>query len=293
MNNGYPWFRFYPADWLAEQNLLLCSYAGRGLWIELLALMYTTDEQGFLARRGRPMTAGEGVRLRGGTVEEVEDLLKELEDNGVLSRTDKGVIYSRRMVRDLQRRAKESDKKRHQRDDSPGFVPPHVPKDVPGHVPAPVPPRVREQEDRQKSERGRLPPADTKTPDAPPSLEVVLAYGRENGVTQDDARQFFDENTAAGWLDKHGRPIRDWRASLRRWRDSPIGQKKNGALVTFDRETDPAVKDYARQAADLLAAGENDNLERLYWKVSSNCGEKGLARVKRHARELVKQRKTS
>ena len=293
MNGGFPWFKFYPSDWLAEQSLLLCSYAARGLWVELLMLMYGAEKQGYLILRGRPMTAGEIVRLRGGTVEEVEALLTELEASGVFSRTAEGAIFSRRMVRDLERRAKEAEKKRRQRTGGPDAGPPDVPDHVPDHVPRDVPGRVRSPEERINKQRESPSAALTGKPDAPPSFKEVLSCGRANGVTEDDARQFFNENASAGWHDKHGRPIRDWRAALLRWRDSPVGRTRNGALVTFDRETDPVVKDYAKQAADLLSRDERDDLERLYWKVSSNCGEKGLARVKRHARELVKQRKSA
>ena len=38
-----PWMKWYPADWRSDPGLRMCSFAARGLWADLLALMH---EQG-------------------------------------------------------------------------------------------------------------------------------------------------------------------------------------------------------------------------------------------------------
>ncbi len=50
----------------------------------------------------------------------------------------------------------------------------------------------------------------------PPSLEEIAAYCREraNGI---DAQHFLDYYTANGWVQGKGKPIRDWKATVRTW----------------------------------------------------------------------------
>jgi hypothetical protein len=100
MNRGLPWSQYYWADWLNEPTLRLCGYAARGLWADMLALMYQSDEPGRLMINGKAMTPDQLAHLRGGTTDEVKSLLAELEGAGVFSRDEGGVIFSRRMVRD-------------------------------------------------------------------------------------------------------------------------------------------------------------------------------------------------
>ena len=101
MSRRLPWVKWSYADWLNEHALLLCPYAARGLWADLLALMYHSPEPGYLLIAGAAMTPDQVAKLRGGTADEVTALLGELERAGVFSRDRRGVIYSRRMVRDL------------------------------------------------------------------------------------------------------------------------------------------------------------------------------------------------
>lgn len=43
-----PSFQFYPADWRNNAKLRRCSWAARGVWIELLGLLHDSDEYGIL-----------------------------------------------------------------------------------------------------------------------------------------------------------------------------------------------------------------------------------------------------
>lgn len=95
-----PSFQWYPNDWLSAPDVRACSVAARGLWIDMLMLMHGGEPYGHLTMNGKvvlPPVLARIVRLN---VEEVETLLAELEDMGVFSRTEEGVIYCRRMVRD-------------------------------------------------------------------------------------------------------------------------------------------------------------------------------------------------
>jgi hypothetical protein len=98
-------FRFYPNDWLGNPFLTLCSLAAQGLWLRLLCHAHKNDRRGYVQNAdGTPYSIAQLARLAGRSEEEVTHALTELESFGILSRTRSGVIYSRRMVREQQRR---------------------------------------------------------------------------------------------------------------------------------------------------------------------------------------------
>lgn len=99
-----PSFQFYPADWRKDAALQSCSVAAQGLWINALCIAHECDPYGHLTVNGKPMTAAQIGRLVGISPKEADRLIAELEDAGVLNRTEEGAIYSRRMVRDEQSR---------------------------------------------------------------------------------------------------------------------------------------------------------------------------------------------
>ena len=95
-----PWFKFFPNDWLSDPTLRICTPAARGLWIDCVALMHQADPYGHLLVNGKPPSERQLAVLTALTIDEVQTLLAELETAGVYSRTEDGIIYSRRMVRD-------------------------------------------------------------------------------------------------------------------------------------------------------------------------------------------------
>jgi hypothetical protein len=98
-----PWLKFYPNDWRGEPRLRMCSLAARGLWIDLMSYMHEGEPYGHLTINGAAPNMAALVSLIGRPSKEVEKALAELEAQCVFSRTDRGVIFSRRMVRDEQR----------------------------------------------------------------------------------------------------------------------------------------------------------------------------------------------
>ena len=102
-----PAFQFYPGDWLKDPALRACSFAGRGLWMDMLCLMWESEERGVLASNGRVWT-DEMILRACGVTSALQDahLLSELLDLGVASRRDDGAIYCRRMVREEDSRTK-------------------------------------------------------------------------------------------------------------------------------------------------------------------------------------------
>ncbi len=89
-----PSFQFYPGDWLKDPCLRHCSLAARGVWVDVLCLMFESKERGVL-----PWSLEAVAAAVSGSTDEVLQCLHELDAKGVLSR-DNGRIICRRMVRD-------------------------------------------------------------------------------------------------------------------------------------------------------------------------------------------------
>lgn len=120
-----PWMKWYTRDWRADPPLRMCSYAARGLWVDLLSLMAESRVFGFLLVEGVVPTARQLAGLLGGTEKEITRLRHELQDANVFSVTGcempddvkalvpddmpHGVILSRRMVRDKAKADKDRD----------------------------------------------------------------------------------------------------------------------------------------------------------------------------------------
>ena len=101
-----PAFQFYPGDWLKDPALRAASSGARGLWIDMLCLMWESQPRGYLQTpTGAPLTDEQIARMTGNcSLEDVRGWLAELESLGVFSRTSSGVIYSRRLVREERKR---------------------------------------------------------------------------------------------------------------------------------------------------------------------------------------------
>lgn len=100
-----PAFQFYPGDWMKDPALRSVSLAARGLWIDMLCLMHESARRGYLQHAtGKPVTAEQLARMTGCSTDDVSRLLQELTTSGVFSCTEHGVIYSRRFVREENKR---------------------------------------------------------------------------------------------------------------------------------------------------------------------------------------------
>lgn len=91
----------YPGDWMKDPALRACSVAARGLWIDMVCLMFESTQRGVLLVNNMPATEKHVSRMTGVSPANTKTLLAELKMNGVCSiRENDGAIYSRRMVRD-------------------------------------------------------------------------------------------------------------------------------------------------------------------------------------------------
>src|SRR5919108_6090925 len=95
-----PWMKWFWSDWRSDPNLHACSLAARGLWAEMLGIMYFAVPYGHLLVNGRQISIAELALQVGRPVPEVKRAFTELGKHLVYSMTDDGIVYSRRMVRD-------------------------------------------------------------------------------------------------------------------------------------------------------------------------------------------------
>lgn len=96
-----PGFWFFTGDWLKDSELRFCSIFARGLLVDLLCILFEAKERGYASKPdGTPRTNEEIVSaVSGGSIEEKLAALAELESSGVLSRDNRGVLFSRRLAR--------------------------------------------------------------------------------------------------------------------------------------------------------------------------------------------------
>ena len=82
--------------------------ASQGLWINLLRLMFQSERPGFLQINGKPMTTLQIAKRTGFDRRSIEKKLAVLIANKVCSVDENGVLYSRRMVREIEARLKKN-----------------------------------------------------------------------------------------------------------------------------------------------------------------------------------------
>lgn len=111
-----PAFQFYPGDWMKDPSVRRCSHAARGVWVDMLCLMFECDERGVLINGGCPWSREDVAAAVGGNLDVTLRCIDELVTKGACSiRESDGAFYSRRMVRDEAERAKARDRKREER----------------------------------------------------------------------------------------------------------------------------------------------------------------------------------
>ena len=187
----------------------------------MLCLMAMSDRRGYLEENRKPMLPAQLARRIGAKLAEVKRLLAMLEQAGVFSRDDKGVIYSRRMVDD-ERRTVEARRWGRQGGNpkltGEGITSPLTPKDNPTLNPDNGTAGLNSEPRIQKPDPRRL---DTHTArkGAPviPTLEDVKAEAEGSGLPDREAGRFFHYWEARDWKDKAGKPLTKWQSVLRTW----------------------------------------------------------------------------
>lgn len=100
MPRKMPAFQFYVGDWLKCPELSVVSPAARGVWIDLLCLMWESEDRGKLVSGGKPWTDKEIVAAVRGNPRVVQAALERLTFCQVCERDVNGALTCRRMVRE-------------------------------------------------------------------------------------------------------------------------------------------------------------------------------------------------
>jgi hypothetical protein len=100
-----PSFQFYPGDWQKDPDLRRCSKAAKGMWMDMICLMFECPVRGtFISGDGVAWLDREIAEAVGGDVATNLECLAELLSKGVAKRNAQGAIFSRRLVRDEEQR---------------------------------------------------------------------------------------------------------------------------------------------------------------------------------------------
>ncbi len=99
-----PSFQFYPGDWKRDAGVQSLSFEERGVWFEMMLLMFESAERGKLVfGTGTPMPEDAVARSLGLDRQRYVQILRKLLDYGVASKDEKtGIVFCRRMVRDAE-----------------------------------------------------------------------------------------------------------------------------------------------------------------------------------------------
>jgi len=96
-----PGFWFFTGDWMKDPELRFCSIFARGLLVDLLCILHEAKEQGYASNPDGTARSDEQIvdAISGGSRDDKLAGLAELERSGVLSRDNRGVLFSRRVAR--------------------------------------------------------------------------------------------------------------------------------------------------------------------------------------------------
>lgn len=100
--DGRPATLWYWKDWFADVEVMTCSLAAQGLWINMLGIMSMSEIRGALIMAGKQMDNKSLAAFVRTSEEETSLLLEELESHNVFSRLPDNTIINRRMYGERQ-----------------------------------------------------------------------------------------------------------------------------------------------------------------------------------------------
>ena len=224
-----PAMQFYPGDWKRDAGVQSLSYEERGVWFELLLLMFESPERGKLIfRPGTPMPEDAVARALGLDKQKYNQIVSKLLEYGVASmEPETGIIYSRRMVRDA-----EVSKKRAEAGKMGGN---------------PVLLNQNASKTKAKRKQNPTPSSSYSTSD----ILTPLTRPREEGFTREQvleaakwpdvnisaekAEEFFNHYDKQGWVFGNGQPVVKLASALRDWKKDKLQtrQKNHGNENNF------------------------------------------------------------
>lgn len=100
---------------MKDPALRRCSRAARGMWADMICLMFECADRGVLATGGEPWSDEDICAATGGDLSEGLACIAELLRKGAAFRNQSGAIFSKRVVRDEQTRRADRERQRESR----------------------------------------------------------------------------------------------------------------------------------------------------------------------------------
>lgn len=91
-------FAFYPEDWMSDSRLRLCSPGARGLWIDILCLMYLSNERGYLLINDTVLDEEMLQKTLGYEAKEFDNYFTELMRYQIIKKDEKNRYFCKRIV---------------------------------------------------------------------------------------------------------------------------------------------------------------------------------------------------
>ncbi|HSR77783.1 MAG TPA: hypothetical protein VLN57_14475 [Xanthobacteraceae bacterium] len=107
-----PSTHWYFNDWVTDLAVRKCGMAARGFWMEMLAVAAAATPRGYVKDGDKPCSICDLARITGQRKQDISRWVRELEKNGVFSRTEDGTMFCRRMVREAEMRRKASHRRK-------------------------------------------------------------------------------------------------------------------------------------------------------------------------------------
>lgn len=100
MSDKLPALHFYPGDWWKDSGVQTLDHFHKGIWFELLLMMFDSSERGKLLLNGKPYSSKALAKRLAVEEQQLISCINELCDSGVCHRDDQGTLFNKRMVRD-------------------------------------------------------------------------------------------------------------------------------------------------------------------------------------------------
>ena len=106
MSEKLPYIHFYPGDWLKDIAVQSLDFEMKGIWFEMLLLMFESEPRGYLTLNEKPMTVEILAKFLKKTPKKTKKIVQILLERGVAKKEKNGCIFNSRMVRDVEKRLK-------------------------------------------------------------------------------------------------------------------------------------------------------------------------------------------
>ncbi len=104
MSDKLPALHFYPGDWWKDSGVQSLDHFHKGVWFELLLIMFDSNTRGKLLLNGKQYPSKALAKRLALSEQDLNNAIEVLTESGVCRVDSEGVLYSHRMVQDEEKR---------------------------------------------------------------------------------------------------------------------------------------------------------------------------------------------